>query len=100
MDRFRKLFRRTPARCANDAGEREFGKFRKVVWILARIDQPELAAFAPEHKAIAGGHAVDFDHQPAVTIHLHEGLGKRLASLPNQSDDRQFLDTKRFAEVK
>ena len=42
---------------------------------------------------------IDINQQPAETIHLREGLGKRLASLPDEGDDRELRYVVGFTEV-
>ena len=84
-------------RHASEAGFRELGEF---VGILAGVDYPELAVLARQDKAPALRIVdIDIDQQPAETIQLREGLGKRIAGLPDKSDDRELRQVVGFAKM-
>ena len=87
------------ARPPRHAPEGGFGELVEVVGVLAGVDDPQAVPLARELKAIAGPHALDFNREAAIAVHLGEGVHHRLAGLAEQADNRDLGKLDRLGVV-
>ena len=77
---------------ADEPAERRFSQFRKTVGIGPLVDDVSAPAMFLDDKAVFAPHALYFDHQSAIPVHLSEGLVHGRRRKTDQAHNGQYIE--------